>query len=407
MVRLAIIGAGNRGMEVYGELALEYDDVQVVSVVEPDDFKRAECAKRHNISSELCFRDCNAFFKKDQCADAVIIANQDQAHFETAKRAITKGYSILLEKPMAVSVAEIKELARLGRDYPDRVLMVCHVLRYAPFFQELKRVLDTNQIGQIITVQHNENIGYYHFAHSYVRGNWRKVSESSPLIFAKSCHDMDILLWLINSKCQSIAAFGGLSYFRKENAPDYAAPRCRDCRANKDCPYSAYQIYQISTEWPGLVVAPSQSDEELQRNLAGGPYGRCVYYCDNDTIDHLSTAIEFENGVSAVFNLSAFTTNISRTIKIMGSHGEIRGDMFKNEIELSIFGKGKEVIIPEVVASGHGGGDSRLFEDFVRCLQQCNQESLTAVGRAVDSHLMAFAAEKSRITKRVVMMEEI
>jgi predicted dehydrogenase len=406
-VKLVIIGAGNRGMEVYGELALRCDNVEVVSVVEPDEYKRAECAKRHAIPSELCFRDCDTFFKKDQFADAVIIANQDQAHFDTAKQAISKGYGILLEKPMAISVAEIKELAQLGRDYPDRVMMVCHVLRYTPFFQEIKRILATDQIGPIITVQHNENVGYYHFAHSYVRGNWRKVSESSPLILAKSCHDMDILLWLVNSKCKSISAFGGLGHFRKENAPDYAVPRCRDCRAIDDCPYSAYQIYQTAAKWPGLVVAPSRSDDELQRNLAIGPYGRCVYYCDNDTVDHLSTAIEFENGVSAVFNLSAFTANISRTIKIMGPYGEIRGDMLKNEIELSIFGQGKEVIQPKKVQSGHGGGDSRLFEDFIRCLQQRRQESLTSVAQSFDSHLMAFAVEKSRITRQVVKMEEI
>ncbi len=407
MIKLAIIGAGNRGMEVYGELALKYSgDVKVVSVVEPDDFKREECARRHSIHKELCFKAHEDFFKKDRLADAVIIANPDKEHYEPARLAITKGYNVLLEKPMAVDAEEVRELTLLAKAHPDRILMVSHVLRYTPFFQELKKLIDSNRIGKLVSIQHNENIGYYHFAHSYVRGNWRRVAESSPLILAKSCHDMDILLWLTQSRCTRIASFGGLAYFKSENAPDYAAHRCIDCRGIKSCPYSAYSIYREPDKWPSSVAAPSKTQQELERNLNEGPYGRCVYYCDNDTIDHMSMIMEFENGVSAVFNLSAFTANISRTIKIMGTHGEIRGDMHKNEIEVSIFGKETDIIIPEVVQGGHGGGDSKLFEGFINSLKDNKHKSLTSFELSAESHLMAFAAEESRIAKKIINMSE-
>ena len=408
MIRLAIIGAGNRGMEVYGKLALNYrDDVKVVSIVEPLDLKRKECARQHSVQDELCFKNYHDFFEKDKLADAVIIANHDQRHYEPAKLAILKGYDVLLEKPVAVDAAEIRELAGLSKKYPDRLFMVCHVLRYAPFFQELKKLVDGKSIGRIVNIQHNENIGYYHFVHSYVRGNWRKVSESSPLVLAKSCHDMDILLWLAGSSCKSVSAFGGVAYFNRENAPDYAAPMCKDCKEINSCPYSAYKIYLDSEVWPGNVVAPLKTREELELKLKEGPYGRCAYYCDNDTIDHMSSAIEFANGISAVFSLSAFTANISRTIKIMGTHGEIRGDMLSNQIEISVFGSKKDIIVPPVVESGHGGGDLMLFKEFVDCMKDKNRECLTTVELSLESHLMALAAEKSRITKRTVDMDEM
>jgi len=407
MIRLAIIGAGNRGMEVYGKLALDHpEDVKVVSVVEPLDSKRNECARQHSINDELCFGNYHDFFKRDKIADAVIIANHDREHYEPAKLAILKGYDVLLEKPIAVDAGEIRELAGLSRKYPDRLFMVCHVLRYTPFFRELKRLVDEKSIGRLVSIQHNENIGYYHYVHSYVRGNWRKVSESSPLVLAKSCHDMDILLWLAGSSCKSITAYGGAAYFSRENAPDYAVPRCKDCTEIDSCPYSAYRIYQNPEVWPGNVAAPSKTPEELELELKEGAYGRCVYYCDNDTIDHMSSAMEFANGTSAVFSLSAFTANISRTIKLMGTHGEIRGDMLSNEIAVSTFGGKTEIIVPPVVEGGHGGGDAMLFKEFIDVMKNRNKECLTTVELSLESHLMALAAERSRITRQTVSMED-
>jgi predicted dehydrogenase len=406
MIRIALIGAGNRGMEVYGELALKFpDEVEVVSVVEPLEYKRRECARRHTIPEELRFKNCIDFFEKDRLADAVIIANHDRDHYEPARRAALKGYDVLLEKPVAVDAAEIRELAGLSGQYPGRLFMVSHVLRYAPFFQELKRLVDGGAIGRIVSIQHNENIGYFHFAHSYVRGNWRKVSESSPLVLAKSCHDMDILQWLADSHCKRISAFGCNSYFNRKSAPDYAVPLCRDCAAADSCPYSVYKIYQDPAEWPGNVVAPSKTGEELDRRLKEEPYGRCVYYCDNDTIDHMSAAMEFENGVSAVFSMSAFTPDISRTIKLMGAQGEIRGDMLANEIEVTVFGGKAELIVPPVVEGGHGGGDLGLFREFIACMKDRGRTCPTTMETSLEGHLMALAAEESRTTGRTVAVE--
>jgi predicted dehydrogenase len=407
-IRLAIIGAGNRGMEVYGGLALQYSqDVVVTAVVEPDDFKRGECAKRHSITPERSFRTIGEFFSAGKMADAVIVANPDRAHNETIKAALGAGYHLLLEKPISTSVEQIKEISEIAAEYPDRIIIVCHVLRYSPFFGEIKRILDSGLIGGLVSIEHNEHIGYYHYAHSYVRGNWSRVETSSPLILAKSCHDMDILRWLAGSRCVAISAFGGLSYFKPSSAPANAAERCADCLLRHECPFSACRIYTDPTTWPGLVVAPSKTDEELKRRIAQGPYGRCVYHCDNDMIDHLSSSIAFENGITASFSISAFTADITRTVRLMGTKGELRGDMLGNEIEITVFGKKKTRIVPDVVKGGHGGGDLKLFEEFIDCLRAGRNNSLTPLSVSLESHLMALAAEKSRMTGQMIRLTDL
>lgn len=402
-IRLAIIGAGNRGMEVYGGLALRYShDVTVVAVVDPDDFKRGECGKRHAIPLSNMFRTTEEFFSAGKIADAVIVANPDRAHYDTIKAALKAGYHLLLEKPISVTVEQIRGISEMAAEYPDRIIIVCHVLRYSPFFGEIRHILDSGVIGTLVSIEHNEHIGYYHYAHSYVRGNWNKAETSSPLVLAKSCHDMDILRWFAGSGCSTVSAFGGLAYFKPASAPGYARERCTDCSMRYECPFSAYRIYTDPTVWPGEVVAPSKTREELERRIAEGPYGRCVYHCDNDQVDHLSAAIAFENGVTASFSISAFTADITRTVRLMGTKGELRGDMLKNEIGISVFGKKSIKIIPDVVKSGHGGGDLKLFEEFIDCMKSHRVDSQTPLAVSLESHFMALAAEKSRVTGRTI-----
>lgn len=407
-IKLAIIGAGNRGMEVYGELALKYShEVTVTAVVEPDDFKRGECSRRHSIPAERSFRSVEAFFSSGKLADAVVVANPDREHNKTIKAALAAGYHLLLEKPISPTLEEIREISGLSAAYPDRLIMVCHVLRYAPFFREIRGILDAGTIGTLIAIEHNEHIGYHHFAHSYVRGNWNKAAASSPLVLAKSCHDMDILRWFAGSDCESISAFGDLAYFKAASAPEGAAERCVDCRLLHECPFSAYRIYKDPGVWPGLVVAPSKTREELSRRLAEGPYGRCVYHCDNDMIDHLSASILFGNGVTATFSISAFTADITRTVRLMGTKGELSGDMLGNEIEVTVFGEGTTKVVPDIVEGGHCGGDLKLFEDFIDCLGRGRFDSLTPLDVSLESHLMALAAEKSRTAGRMVRLDEL
>lgn len=407
-IRLAILGAGNRGMEVYGELALRNQrDVVVTAVVEPDDFKREECARRHAIPAERRFKTLGDFFAAGKIADAAIVANPDREHNKTMKAALAAGYHLLLEKPISPTLGEIREIASLPAAYPDRLIMVCHVLRYAPFFREIRRVLDEGAIGDLIAMEHNEHIGYYHFAHSYVRGNWNKAASSSPLVLAKSCHDMDILRWFAGADCESVSAYGDLAYFKAASAPEGAAERCADCRLRHGCPFSAYRIYRDPGVWPGLVVAPSKTMRELSREIAEGPYGRCVYHCDNDMIDHLSASMRFKNGVTATFSIGAFTADITRSLRLMGTKGELRGDMLGNEIKVSVFGGATTLVIPDIVEGGHGGGDSRLFEDFIDCLREGRLNSLTPLDVSLESHLMALAAETSRTEGRMVRLAEL
>ena len=416
MLKIGVIGAGNRGKDVYAKHILTKEkDAKIVAVAEPNKIKREEMAKLYSIPSENIFESWEEFFKKDKFCDAVMICIGDDMHFEPTKEAIKKGYDILLEKPISNDAKECVEIVDMANKYEVKV-MVCHVLRYTPFFSKLKELVDSGIIGEVVDIQHNENIGNFHFAHSFVRGNWRNSNESSPLILQKSCHDLDILSWLLDgNSCKKIAAFGNLKYFKKENAPEGAADRCLECRYIDTCIYSPKKIYYNNIgAWPTLVASDVQTKEALDEALKSNKYGRCVFKCDNNVVDNMVTIIEFENGVNVTFNLCAFTDEVCRTIKIMGTKGEIRGNDLKNNIEVYEFGQGdgrfcngkKTIITPEVLEGGHGGGDTGLMRDFVDlCLGRKN-DSKTNPNVSLQSHIMAFAAEKSRVTEKVIHMKE-
>lgn len=404
---VALIGAGQRGKDVYGEYIKKHPEkIRLVGVAEPDEEKRQEVIQTHQIDPKYAFQSWEEMLALPKFCDCVIIATSDDDHFKPAKMALEKGYHLLLEKPISNRLDESMQIAQLAEKY-NRKVVVCHVLRYTPFFSTIKQLLDDKKIGEVVTVQHNENIGFYHFAHSYVRGNWRNSETSSPLVLAKSCHDMDILVWLLNKKAKRIAAFGNLKYFREENHPEEAADFCVHCPLQDTCPYSATTIYsKYLGSWPTTVVTRAKTKEELFKVLETSNYGRCVFRSDNNVVDHMSIIIEFEDGITATFNISAFTHDISRTIKIMGTEGVIRGHMEKNEIELYQFGKKEPVVIkPEIVDGGHGGGDYKLMENFVDILTENKEEILTSAQVSVQSHVMAFAAEKSRLEEVVVDIE--
>ena len=406
-IRVALIGAGQRGKDIYGNYALLHpENIEFVAVAEPNKLKREEFCKKHNISDEWAFESYEELFSKDKFCDAVVIATPDNTHFVPAKLALEKQYHILLEKPMSNRPEEVAELGKLAKQN-NKVFMICHVLRYTPFYSKLKELINSGVIGKVISIQHNENIGYYHFAHSFVRGNWRNSDESSPLILQKSCHDMDILLWLVNSDCTDIASFGKLSHFTLENRPEGASDRCLTCNVENECPYSALKLYYDNIgRWPTSVITEIQTKENVDKALEEGPYGRCVFGgCDNNVVDHQGTVLNFENGVTVVFNLSAFTNKVHRNIKIMGTMGEIIGDDVKNEIEVQLFASNeKKVITPKVVSGGHGGGDTGIMEDFIALVKSdANSETgLTSASISVQSHMMAFAAEEARKTKKVI-----
>lgn len=407
-LEVIMIGAGNRGYEAYGKIILKRPDIKVIAVAEPNDVRRERFAKEHQIPPERQFKTWEELFEKDKFADGVIITTMDRMHVKPAISAIKKGYKVLLEKPIGVNIEEIKELYKIAREN-NASITVAHVLRYTMFFQKLKDLLKKEIIGKVIGINLVENIGFFHFAHSFVRGNWKNSNTSAPSILAKSCHDLDILTFLVDSKSEYLSSFGELKYFKKENAPNGAKERCLDC--NIDCPYDAKKIYLTDyTGWPVSVISEDLSLEGRLKALREGPYGKCVYYSDNNVVDHQTVSIKFKNGVYASFIMTAFTNKITRKINIYGSHGEIYGDLDENKIIIQHFGKGEEIInlnLPFKDLVGHAGGDEGIIEEFVRLLKGEIKESLSNIEESIESHLMAFAAEESRLENKVVNMDKI
>ncbi|MBS5825401.1 MAG: Gfo/Idh/MocA family oxidoreductase, partial [Clostridium argentinense] len=275
-IKVGLIGAGQRGKDVYGNYALiNPEHIEFVAVAEPNEIKRKEFSEKHNIKVEYQFESWEQLLEKEKFCDAVVIATPDRVHFEPAKLALKRGYHILLEKPMSSIPEEVMNLGALAKEN-NKVFMICHVLRYTPFFSTIKQIIDSGEIGDIMSIQHNENIGYFHFGHSFVRGNWRNSNLSSSLMLQKSCHDMDILLWLVGSPCRKIASFGELSYFKKERKPEGAGDRCTKCSIEAECPYSAIKLYYNNVgRWPTTAIVEIQTIDEVKKAVDEGPYGRC------------------------------------------------------------------------------------------------------------------------------------
>ncbi len=405
MITAIMIGAGSRGIGAYGVYAEAHPEaIRFVAVADPDPMRRGFFALRHQIPASRVYPGYEEILAEPKLADACFVCTQDSMHFIPAKTAMEKGYHLFLEKPMAVTPEDCVRLGEIARKEQVR-LMIGHVLRYTPFFSTIKRLLDEGRIGQLMTIQHNENVAYWHQAHSFVRGNWRNASLSSPMILAKSCHDLDLLLWFAGSRPTRVSSFGRLSHYRPENAPAGAPGHCMDgCPESKTCIYYAPRVSPHAPAWLKLPVSNDMSTEALLKALEKGPYGRCVYHCDNDVVDHQVTAIDFANGVTVAFTMTGFTHENTRTIKLMGTRGEIRGHMDKNQIEVYTFGQDE---VPETIAvesgeSGHGGGDEGIMKAFVTLVTSGTNAEVASDRASIESHLLAFAAEESRLSGKTV-----
>ncbi|MFV0241232.1 MAG: Gfo/Idh/MocA family protein [Lacrimispora sphenoides] len=411
-MKIALVGAGQRGM-IYSKQAYETKKADIVAVVEPEDERRSAAAENFGIPSEMQFKNIEDFYRRGRIADAVIIASMDQDHCQQVLAALELGYDILLEKPISPNPKECLMIQDKANQNGCKVI-VCHVLRYTNFFAAIKEIIDSGELGKVITIQHNENVGNYHIAHSFVRGNWRRSDLSSPLVMQKSCHDMDILAWLVGSEAKKIVSFGSLKYFKEESAPKGSSDRCLTCKAAGDCRFDARKAYlPIMGSWPATVLTQDQTEEGINKALAEGPYGRCVYRCDNDVCDNQVVLIEFKNDVTVSFNLSGFTNKISRTIKVMCENGEIRGDDSLNQIEVTKFasnaidGFEQKIIHTGQPQGGHGGGDVALVDDFVSQMKTHSNNSRSSITQSVESHVMAYAAEQSRITGEIIDVDAL
>lgn len=411
-LKLALIGAGQRGM-IYSEYALLSNKAEIVAVVEPNEIRRKIAAEMFQLPQEMQYESTEEFFSQGKICDAIIIASMDRDHYQQTMEALELGYDILLEKPISPNPRETLEISEKAEQKGCKVI-VCHVLRYTNFFSTIKEIIDSGELGKVISIQHNENIGNFHMAHSFVRGNWRRSDLSSPLVMQKSCHDMDILTWLVGSEAKRISSYGSLVYFREENAPEHSSDRCMTCKVADNCRFNALKVYlPVCGSWPATLVSEDQSEEGIRSALLESPYGRCVYRCDNDVCDHQVALIEFKNGVTVSFNLSAFTNKMNRTIKVMCEDGEIRGDDAANVIEITRFASNQveeyrqQVIHSEVVAGAHGGGDALLMEDFLKLLSENENTSKSSIKQSVESHIMAYAAELARTSGQIIDIDEL
>lgn len=412
-VTAVLIGAGMRGAQVYAAYALEYpNEFKIIAVADPDKDRVEEMARLHNIPLNMQFKGYEEILSQPKLADCAIIGTQDRMHFEPVTKALEKGYHVLCEKPMSPIKDEIKKMGDMAKKY-GRILSICHVLRYSPFFTKIKEMLDTDLIGDLVTIQHIESVGYWHQAHSFVRGNWNNDKVTSPMILQKCCHDMDILLWLVNSNCTKISSFGSLKYFCEKNAPEDAPKYCLDGCAHRDtCPFYAPRFYfehpKAVTDGFIKAVSIDTSREAVLEALKTGPYGRCVFHCDNTVVDHQVVNLEFDNQVNVSFTMCAFTNSCERVINLMGTKGQIRGNMEKNEIEYIDFVTGnRQVLEIHTRENGHSGSDTCMMKDFVSLVaSEGAAEKRTSAELSVDSHLISLAAEKSRVEKKVIDFNE-
>ena len=406
-ISVIIIGAGNRG-NVYAKFAEKYPEaMKVVGVSDILEHRKNRMGDRHNIPPEMRFGHYREVFTcGKKLADAVVISTPDDCHYEPCMTALSLGYDVLLEKPVAQTEKECKAILAQTKKY-NRIVAVCHVLRYAPYFLAMREVVNSGALGQIVSIQHMESIRYAHMAHSYVRGNWRDSKATTPIILAKSCHDLDILRWIIGKPCKSIAADGNLFFFKKENAPEGAPMYCTDgCPHEANCPYSAITIYTKLKQHLGVFDLEGNRDPEFIMSRLKDPryssYARCVFHCDNDQPDHYVAEMMFDGGVSASFTMSAFVSHGSRRTRIMGTMGYLEGDLtqFTTWDFLTRTPKvwnRKVSDIPEYKGSGHGGGDLALVRDFVEAVAWQDASRLTStIDVSIESHSMGFAAERSR-----------
>lgn len=400
------LGAGNRG-NVYGDYAVEYpQELDIVGVAEPILVRRARYSEKHEIEAKNQFVTWEDVFKVPKFADAVIISTPDDLHYGPCMMALEMGYDILLEKPIAPTEQECRDILQLA-EKTGRIVAVCHVLRYAPYFQELRKLVQGGDLGKVVSVQHFEPINHIHMSHSYVRGNWHNSKQTTPIILAKSCHDLDIIKWILGKRCTDIQAFGALSWFTKLNQPEGSTERCTDgCAIEADCPYSAKRIYYQDRTWLHHFDLPEDEPArgtKIMEYLKNADYGRCVYRMPNDQPDHYTTNILFEDDVTASFSMEAFTSYHGRRTRIMGSMGDLVGDMQK--FVWTDF-KTKKETEWSMNSDSHGGGDWRLVSDWVNAVDQQNADLLTStISASIESHVMGFMAEISRKEKTVVKVE--
>lgn len=410
-IRIVILGAGDRGRTYAAYAAAHPDRVQIVGVADINPKTAQAVAKQYNLPPEAVWGDWSeAVAAKPDC-DLMTITMPDALHIEPAIACLDAGYHLLLEKPMGRTWEECERLAAKVHEKGDRLVILGHVLRYTVYFKKLKELLDQRAIGETVSIQHLEPVAYMHAAHSFCRGNWGNTERATPMILQKCCHDFDQFVWWLNKRCTGVSSFGNTFHFNAAHRPAGAADRCLACPAEVEraCPYSARKIYLERQDYRYPFV--DKSDEAMKAMLQDGPYGRCVYACDNDAVDHQVVNLRFEGGVTVAHQMESYTYTGGRETKVFGTRGEIVGDGRKltiyhfdtrtTEVWDSVLEAGA------VQGSGHGGGDFGLMDELVYQLTEGDPTRYTEIfDVSLESHRIAFAAEASRRANGALMLAD-
>ena len=463
-----LIGAGQRGADIYGQYALRNPEhVRFVAVAEPDAERRQRFATQHNISPENQFESWEPLLERDhpstgsgqRLGQAALVCTQDQLHTAPTLAALRAGYDVLLEKPMATTVEECCQLVDVAEE-TGRQLHICHVLRFTKHFTKMRQIIQSGDLGEIVNVSHHENVSWWHMAHSFVRGNWRRKEDSAPMILAKCCHDLDILIWMMGQNSTHLSSVGNLMHYRPENAPDGAPNYCLDgCPVAETCPYYAPFIYvdllplwrnygdtakgiprlaahaqerapglvrvlgnfspslrELSDYrgWPRSVVSQDPTPENLMGALREGPYGRCVYHCDNDVVDHQVVNMQFDRGASVTLTMQGHSHIEGRYTRIQGSKAELQASFGYGGSWIEVNEHRSDSCVRYDTSadnsSGHGGGDDMLMAAFLQSIGEDGvvdptlASHLSTARQSLESHMMAFAAEEARLDEKVVQM---
>ncbi len=407
-VSLIVVGAGQRGTGYARWAARNPGRASVVAVAEPDQARRDRFAAGHGIAGRNAAGDWRELAGRARFADAVLICTQDRMHVGPAEAFAALGYHILLEKPMAPDEAGCRRIVA-AVERAGVMLAVGHVLRYTPYTRAVKEIADSGQLGDIMSVQHLEPVGFWHHAHSYVRGNWRRADLATAMLMAKSCHDLDWLQYVLGRPPLRVSSFGSLTHFPAAARPEGAGERCVACPVEADCAYSARRFYGDLLErgadgWPLSVVIDEFTPAALDAALRDGPYGRCVYACDTDVVDHQVVALEFPGAATATFTMTAFTEAARRSTRLFGTRAELSGD--GRTLRLYDFlSRSERLIEPPAAngdADGHGGGDAGLMDAFTAAVAAGRPELIKSGPReSLASHLAVFAAERARLNGTV------
>lgn len=405
-----MIGAGGRG-STYARYMVELPEkYKVLGVADPEKPRREKIQRMFDLPDSACCSSWEELLSRPKTADLAVITTMDDMHYEPAMKAIELGYHLLLEKPVAQTAQECADIA-LAAQRKGVSVLVCHVLRYTPFYKRVKQLLMAGTIGDIMSVVAVEAVGNVHQSHSYVRGSWHSQEETTPMLLAKSCHDLDIIQWLLDKPCRRVQSFGSLTYFRAENAPAGAPVRCADggCPIGDTCPYNCRKLYfdDKNNDWfrgastRGIAKGEKATDEEVMEALLTTDYGLCVFHANNDVVDHQVVNLEFAGGATVSFTMNAFNQG-GRYIRLFGTKGELYANRSDSEITVYTFEDKQTRHVPvdetdESILGGHGGGDGGIIRELYDYLSGCYDGFCAAdINVSVKNHLIGFAAEEAR-----------